>query len=697
MATRVRGSVHRRRLAAEHSFLVLLAVGCGLAGAAGAIGFRALIRFFGEVFLGASPSLSRAVRAALDLRPAEPMAPGAALVWWRRLVGPALGGAIVGPLVHYLAREARGDGVPEVMEALARRGGVIRPRLVLVKTLASALTIGSGGSAGREAPIVQIGSALGSTLGQLLGLPARQLRTLVACGSAAGIAAIFNAPIAGALFAVEVILADFGAAQLAPIVIASVVATVVSRLFVGDHPAFAVPPYALVSAWELVAYAACGVLAALVAVAFTTLLLASEDGFDRLRAPEPVKPMLGGLLVGAIGTLLPHVFGGSYGTISAALTGELALSTLGLLLVAKMVATSLTLGSGGSGGIFAPSLVLGAVTGGFVGSLVHASFPASTASSGAYALVTMGAVLAATTHAPITAIMLVFELTQTIAIIPPLMAACVIATVVAIWLRRDSVYSLKLLRLGVDLLADQDPNVLRSLFVRDVIDREPERVAARASFREVLDLVVRSRHNEFFVVDERGELLGAIAVSELRRLIFEQESLRHVVVAADLIEQRPTVTENDDLDAAHGLLSSTGAAELAVVDPAGRVIGAVHERDVLDAYRREMLRRDLAGAVTSSVALAGRGRRVDLGGGFLLAEIEAPRAFVGRSLRELELRSSAGVHVLLVRPQGGEKQELRVPSADDRVAPADQLVIAGPSESVERLAGASRRATRPGR
>jgi CIC family chloride channel protein len=680
----------RRALAAEHFFVVLVAVACGLAGAAGAVVFRALIHGMGELFLGAGElfgSPADALRAALDLRGAEPMAPGEELPPWRRLIAPALGGALVGPLVHWVAREARGHGVPEVMEAVARRGGMIRPRVVAIKALASALTIGSGGSVGREGPIVQIGAALGSTIGQLLGVPARQLRTLVGCGAAAGIAATFNAPIAGALFAVEVILADFAAAQLAPIVVASVVATVVSRALLGDYPAFFAPPYELVSPWELGAYALAGVFAALVGLAFIASLSACEDAFERVPLPAPAKASLGGLAVGAIGVWLPHVFGSGYGTITAALEGDLGFSLLGLLLVAKLAATSLTLGSGGSGGVFAPSLFIGAVAGGLFGTVVHGLFPDSTGSSGAYALVTMGAVVAATTHAPIMAIILIFEMTQSIAIIPPLMAACVVSTIVAGFLRRETIYTAKLLRSGVDLQAEQDPNVGRALFVRDVMDRDPERVPAGASFREVLDLVVRSRHSTFFAVDEKGALRGAIPVSALRRLLAEQEALHPVVVAADLVEPPGhTLTEDDDLDLALQVLSESDVAELAVVDArdSRRLVGTLTEHDVLAAYHGEMLRRDLAGGVTARVGLARRGRAVALGGGYLLAEVEAPPRFVGRTLRELDVRRRHGVQVILLRCAGRD-EEVRVPDGDDRLAAGDVLVVAGPTAAIEEM------------
>jgi CIC family chloride channel protein len=571
---------------------------------------------------------------------------------------------------------------------VARRGGVIRPRVVAVTTLASALTIGSGGSAGREGPIVQIGAAIGSAIGQLLRLPARQVRTLVGCGAAAGIAATFNAPIAGALFAAEVILLDFATARLTPIVISSVVATVVSRAVLGDSPSFAAPDWELVSPWELLAYGVLGIGAGFVGVGFGSALHAAERVFERLPVPDPVKPAIGGLLVGAIGAQLPYVFGSGYGTVNAALEGQLGIGVLALLLVAKMAATSFTLGSGATGGVFAPALFLGAVAGGAFGGGVHLLFPATSASSGAYALVGMGAVLSATSHAPITAIIMIFELTRSITIIPPLMTSCVIATLVASTLRRESIYTRKLVERGVDILAEKDPNVLRSLRVRDLVDRDAERVPADAPFQEVLDLVVRSPHSEFFVVDRDGRLCGAISVTGLRRLLFEEEALRHVVVAADLLETgRPTLRESDDLDSALQLLSSTGVAELAVVaeDDPTRLIGALHERDVLEAYHREMLERDLAGGLTTRVGLADRGGAMDLGSGFVLAEVEAPRAFAGRSLREIDLRVRHGVQVLLLRDVGADT--MRVPTPDDRVQLGDVLVVAGPEEAVKRLAG----------
>lgn len=670
--------------------MVLVAITVGLAGAVGAVIFRLLIRFVQALFFEGSEGLTTLVEEGLLAEASDPLAAARELPWYGRLLIPAAGGLLVGPLIWFFAREAKGHGVPEVMAAVALRGGVIRPRVVAVKALASAISIGSGGSVGREGPIVQIGSALGSTLGQLLKVPAAQLRVIVGCGAAAGIAATFNAPIAGALFAAEVVVGNFAVAQLSPIVISSVVATVVSRFALGNHPAFPVPPYELVSPFELGPYMAVGIMAGLVALVFVKSLYFTEELFERLRIPDYLKAGVGGLLVGAIGVFLPNVFGVGYSSISMALTQSLPVTTLGILLLAKILATSITIGSGGSGGVFAPSLFLGAMTGGFLGSFIHQWFPDATASSGAYALVTMGAVVAAATHAPMSAIIIIFELTQTINIIPPLMAACVTSTLVATFLSRESIYTEKLRRRGIDLYEQQTHNVLKQLSVHDVIDRSPGTLPASASMETVLEQMLDGDRTEYFVESAAGELVGTIHLRDLTRSIAEREVLGGVVVAGDLVGNfGPTVNEGDDLDIVFQMFSKGLAEELPVVrsESPRKLIGSVHKRDVIQAYNQEVLRRDLAGQVSSNVLVASRGQQVDLGGGFVLQEIQPPPRFFGKTIRELAIGRTYGTQVVLLRKRvtddGGPS--IRVPTADDRIDEGDRLVVAGTKTAVESL------------
>jgi CIC family chloride channel protein len=670
--------------------MVLVAIACGLAGALGAVAFRSLIRLVQAAFFEGTEGLTQLVSDGLLGEAQDPLKAAQQLAWYWRVAIPALGGLIVGPVIYFFAREAKGHGVPEVMAAVALRGGVIRPRVVAVKALASAVSIGSGGSVGREGPIVQIGSALGSTIGQLLGVTASQLRTIVGCGAAAGISATFNAPIAGALFAAEIVVGNFAVAQLSPIVISSVVATVVSRFFLGNHAAFPVPDYQLVSPFELFPYMAVGFVAGFVALAFIYCLYATEDLFERVPVPEPLRAMLGGALVGVIGIWFPHVFGVGYSSISAALTGDLGVALLAALVLVKIAATSITIGSGGSGGIFAPSLFLGAMTGGCLGSLIHQWFPDATASSGAYALVTMGAVVAAGTHAPITAIIMIFELTQTITIIPPLMAACVVSTLVTTYLNRDSIYTLKLRRRGIDLYEEESHNLLKSLYVHDVVDREPEILQSSDNLERVVDRVLASDHTEFFVVNDSGELEGTIHLREFTRTLAEREALVPIVVARDLAELNPpTVHEDDDLDLVMQLFSIEGRDEVAVVAESQprHVVGSVHKKDVIHAYNREVMRRDLAGSVSNTVLVASKGQQVALGGGYVLQEIQPPPRFFGRSIRELNLAADTGVHIVLLRKRAADdgRPAIRVPTADDVISEGDRLVVSGTRASVESI------------
>jgi CIC family chloride channel protein len=281
------------------------------------------------------------------------------LPWYLKLLIPTAGGAVVGPLIYYFAREAKGHGVPEVMEAVAMRGGAIRPRVVVIKSLASAISIGTGGSVGREGPIVQIGSAAASTIGQLLGLTGQRLRVLLACGASAGIAATFNAPIAGVFFSVEIILGNYAIATLTPLILSSVAATAVSRAYLGDIPAFFIPPHVMISVWEILFYAVLGALAGVAADAFTKTLYAAEDMFDYVKVPEYIKGAIGGTLIGVGLLCFPQIYGVGYETITKLLNGQEVLTIALALVGVKILATSMTIGSGGSGGIFAPSLFIG--------------------------------------------------------------------------------------------------------------------------------------------------------------------------------------------------------------------------------------------------------------------------------------------------------------------------------------------------
>ncbi len=560
--------------------MAVLAAIVGLVGGYGAIGFRYLLNVFQFISYGSSQNLIEVVQS---------------IPWYIRIIIPMLGGVIVGPVVYFLAREAKGHGVPEVMEAVALKSGIIRKRVVFIKSLASAVCIGTGGSVGREGPIVQIGSGIGSSVGQLLKVSQDRVRTLVGCGAAAGIAATFNAPIAGSMFALEIILGDFGLSTFSPIVISSVAATAVSRHFLGDTPAFIVPAHELVSAWELPLYVILGFFCALAAVSFTRTLYFAEDTFDSLKIPEYLKASLGGMILGSLALMYPHILGVGYPAIDMALMQRLSLWTMLFLIVFKILATSITIGSGGSGGIFAPSLFLGSMAGGFFGVVLNIIFPEVTGSPGAYSLVGMAAVVSGTTHGPLTAILIIFEMTGDYKIILPLMIACIISALASGWLSKDSIYTLKLSRRGINIRAGKEVNVLRAIKVKDVMNTEVETMSESLSLGNLAERISKSKYNSFPVVDENGNLTGILSFYDYQDVIFD-EDLKDLIVAKDLATSRVmTVSGDDNLFDALEKISQRDFSILPVVSSGNRsnILGVLSRRDIIGAYKKAVIKKSV--------------------------------------------------------------------------------------------------------
>jgi len=421
-----------RSFLASPNYLIVLSVAVGILTGFGSVGFITLLK--------------RITSLARDSIGGGLSAFGQA----QYVLLPALGGLLVGPLIERYAREARGHGVPEVMTALSAQGGRIRRRVAAVKVLASSLTIGFGGVAGREGPMVQIGSAIGSAIGQVARLRTDQIRLLVACGAAGGIAATFNAPIAGAMFSLEVLMGRMHTDFLL-VLLTSLSSCVVTRSFLGNYPAFVVPAYDLRSPWELFLYFSMGLLIGIAALGYVKALYKSEDVFEGWAFPESLKPAVGGLMVGLVLRFAPDVYGTGFPAIESALWVRYGLLTLVGLFVAELLANCATLGSGGSGGVFAPGLFMGGMLGGAFGTVAHALAPGWTAGPGAYAMVGMAAFFTAAAKAPMTSILILFEMTNDYRIMVPLMAATAGSLVVSHRLLPQSIYTLKLHRRGIAL------------------------------------------------------------------------------------------------------------------------------------------------------------------------------------------------------------------------------------------------------
>jgi len=566
----------------ENASLIAISFVVGISTGLGAVLFRWLILNFRDLFFGHG-------------------------IGWLIPLIPMFGGLLVGPIVYFFSVEAKGHGVPEVMAAVALKSGVIRPRVAVAKAVASAICIGSGGSAGREGPIVQIGAAIGSTIGQFFKLSGDRVKILVGCGAAAGISAVFNAPIAGVIFALEIILGDFTIKTFSPVILSSVLSSVVSRTLLRDAPAFIVPPYELVSAYEIPFYIILGGLAGIVAMLFTKTLYMTEDFFDyKLKIPGYLKPAFGGLILGFAGLIAvklnyagfdhltaPAIFADGYESVSSVLGGGGLWYTLLALIVLKILATNLTLGSGNSGGIFAPSLFLGAMTGGLFGIIVHSLFPTVTAHPGAYALVGMAAVVAGTTHATITSILIVFEMTKDYRIMLALMVACVFSTLIARRLLPASIYTLKLIRKGIKLSGGRDVNLLEVIKVSEIMLRDFKTVPMHTSLPSLMHYLEESSETTLPVVTPDGKLYGMISFQDMRQLLTKHE-VDTLVIAADIATREIiSITEDENLNQALEKFGIRDFDLLPVVDKDDprKIKGVVHKSYLLSYYNKRLMER----------------------------------------------------------------------------------------------------------
>lgn len=685
--TRARDLSDRIRFS-ETTTLIITAIVIGAGTGLGAVMFIRLIELVYEFFFNGGEALF------------------GGLGRWLLIFIPMAGGLIGGPIIAYFASEAKGHGVPEVMQAIALRGGRIRPRVVVAKIAASALCIGTGGSAGREGPIVQVGAALGSTLGQLLKLSSGRIRNLVACGAAAGIAATFNAPIAGVLFAMEVILGELHLGDLGNVIISAVTASTLARVFLGDYPAFSIPRYAMQTPWEVFLYALLGVLAAFSAVGFIRILYWFEDLFDNWKFPDAFKPAVGGLLLGVLGfaypialgwgglsaseaasglpitTNIPHVFGAGFAVIGDALLGKVPFLLLFALIFLKPLATSFTLGSGNSGGVFAPALFSGAALGGAFGFLVEKIFPGATAGPGAFATVGMAAVFAGAARAPFTAILIVFEMTNDYRLMVPLMAAVIFSMIVAERLHKESIYTLKLTRRGIRLRRGKDVDVMENMSVEEAMRPAPEPIPSNMPLRMVPSLLDKVRMHGLPVTKDDGGLCGVITVQDVEKAIDTDEHNLNLPVTKFCSQHLVVAYPDESLHHALERMSHRDIGRLPVVDrnSPSTLVGWISRADIIRAYERALTRRVTAQQQVTHARLG-----VTAGVEVVECEVEAGSSLVRRALSEIEWPEDSLVASI---QRGGQ---LIIPHGKTVMEVGDQLVVVARREDEDAIRTLARR------
>lgn len=624
----------------EPVLLLLLAVLVGAVGGLGAVVFRLMIRAAVTGFHALVPGSGH-------------------LPHYTTAVLPVLGLLLVGLITTYGAREVRGHGVPQILEALALRGGRIRPRVGVLGIVAPAITIGSGGSVGREGPIALIGAAFGSSLGQLLKLADRYTMLLVGCGAAAGIGATFNAPIAGGLFGMEVVLGSYAMGTLVPCFVSSVIGVTVFNAILGSHLVLPVPALAFRSPLSVVVMALLGVVAGLFGIVYTKGLTFFEDVFERWNWRFWQRALVGGLAVGGLGLLLPQVLGVGYGPMRAVAAGQLAGLVLAALLVGKLFATLVTIGAGGSGGVFAPSLYLGLMLGTVYGMAAHGLLPNTLADARVFGVAGMGAVFAAAAQAPLTAAVIVLEMTGDYQLTLGVLMAASLAYFVYGSLAPDTMYTVRLSRRGIRILRGAEVRPLQGLPAKSAM-RPTAPVAGSDSVSEAQSRLADLHADGLVIQDARGRYLGVVDLPTL--LAASARNPQGAVQDLPLTRIPPLAPDSnlDDAVQRFGIYSTP----LLPVAENGRVVGVLSPSDVMRAYHT---RTALSLETSRKVVLMQQATGSP--GAFQLVPLAAESRLVGRAVRELGLPASA----VLVSIERGDR--VLIPRGDTELCADDRLVL----------------------
>jgi CIC family chloride channel protein len=643
----------------------LLAALIGVLGGLGAIGFQRLADLARSLWSGRDgKSLLEAARA---------------LPWWQALLIPAAGGLVATVLVRLVFRRRGSSGMADILETVSLRKGGIRLGDVLARSLGTCAVIGSGGSIGREGPILQIGSAMATSLGRFARLPPRDLAVTIACRAAAGMAGAYNAPIGAAMFVMEVVLGSFVMEQFAPVIVASVTSVLTVRAIVGSAPVYTVPPFSTASPWEAVPIFVLGLLSALAGWGFLRCLSACEDALHGSRLPAATLPVLGGLVVGAIGIALPEVWGNGYDAVDLMLKGALPLALVSILVPAKALATGVTAGSGVGGGVFTPTLFVGAALGGTFGTALLAIWPHSGIEPGLFALIGMGSVLAATTHAPLMSILILFEMTSDSALIAPLMLGAVTATLFARWIHADSIYTARLRKRGIRLPEGVEEAALLRTYARDLLRSDAEVLPANAPIAKVIDRFLNTRRDALYVVGDGGRYVGVARIHDVKA-VFDAAPEGGTVIAMDVAVPARSVSEDEAIGSVLARFDDPELDEVPVVasveDP--RFVGTLARRDILAMLRHEVLV-EPSRPVRVSRKGGGGSAYLELPEGWTLREVPAPPEEWGKKATPGRWQIERQALPLVVLRGDGTGSRRPLAPSETELREGDTLVVLGPA------------------
>jgi len=567
----------RRLLKNDQLILSVLALAIGAGAGWAVVGFRELISLIQFVSFGEGGE--------------RLLAHAESLPWWHLIAAPAIGGLAIGIFIYSVMPGKRPQGVADVIEANALRGGRMSLSDGLKAAVVNAASIGVGASVGREGPAVHLGAALAGWAAERLHLTRSLSRTLLGCGVAAAVAASFNAPIAGALFASEVVLGHYALSAFAPVVIASVTGTVVSHVYFGDFPAFAVSDHTIASFFEFPAFVGLGILAGLTALALMQGIMTTSRAAEKIPVPVWARPAIGGAAIGVIAVFYPHVLGVGYGATEAALSLGMTAGLLAAVFLAKIAATSISIGFGFGGGVFSPSLVIGAFLGSAYGIIATSISPELSSGPDAYAIVGMGGVTAAVLGAPISTTLIIFEMTGDYKLTMAVMVVAVISSMITRRFHGGSFFSWQLERQGLDLKGGFETALLRAINLRQIMSRVSELVGLDVGLQDLREMLQKSEGGDLFVIQDDGVLFGTITLADLSEVAFDHE-FDDLIRASDVARMHPPVLAiDDDLETAIKLMRDTGEHHIAVVETRETMVflGCVYERDVMAAYNKALL------------------------------------------------------------------------------------------------------------
>ncbi len=600
-----------------------------------------------------------------------------------------IAGALVGGLIaHFFFMEKGTSGISLMIEAISLGRRTVRLRPALARGASSIPVIAAGGSEGREGPIIQIGAAFASALGRWWKVSPERLRILTACGMAAGVAGAYNTPIAATLFVLEVVVGSFSMTIFGPAVVSAVVSTVLVRSVLGDEPVYRMAPFSLQSAVEFLPFLAIGLAAGASSALFVRMLSAAKKAFHRTKLPVWITMPIGGAIVGAIAVSLPEVAGNGFEATNRILHGNPTVLFLLLVFAGKAVATCATIGSGGVGGIFTPSLLIGATVGGVVAQACNLISPSLEAPVGGYALLGMGGLLAGVTRAPLLAVIMIFELTQNTAVLLPMMAVSVAAVAMARVFQKESIYIESLRSAGIVWQKTPAATALASMRVADIMRRDVVMVPSTTPLPEIVAAFLRSRSLFLYIGDSEGRLLGVVDIHDIKES-FPERDLSALVIASDLLTEIPFVTPDESLASVNEKIWFRDVGQLPVVDgpETRRFLGIVTQRDLLGAFDSEVLRRSrLLTPVRTIGPEGGELDYLELPENHHFVEMDVPPAIEGQTIAQAALRSQFGVSILAVKRMGRDGVERRfVPGPGDRLVHGDVLVVLGTDESLANL------------